>query len=98
MAEMVAGTASQRDRWQTALQMPVIGVISAAHLTEFEESGSSAAAAGGIPAGSVIVNARFVPRLSGRPPPNDGGDASADLWMSGGRVAAVRTSREDRKS
>jgi UDP-N-acetylglucosamine diphosphorylase/glucosamine-1-phosphate N-acetyltransferase len=94
MAEMVAGTASQRDRWQTALQMPVIGVISAAHLTEFEESGSSPAAAGGIPAGSVIVNARFVPRLSGRPLPNDGGDASADLWMSGGRVAAVRTSRE----
>lgn len=94
MAEMVAGTASQRDRWQTALQLPVVGVISAAHLTDFEESTSSAAASGGIPAGSVIANARFVPKLSELRLPNDSGDASADLWMSGGRVAAVRTSRE----
>jgi UDP-N-acetylglucosamine diphosphorylase/glucosamine-1-phosphate N-acetyltransferase len=94
MAEMVAGTACQRERWQTALQMPVAGVISAAHLADFEESRSSPASAGGIPAGSVIANARFVPKLSGLRLPNDGTDASADLWMSGGRVAAVRTSRE----
>ena len=94
MAEMVAGTASQRERWQTALQMPVAGVISAAHLTDFDESHSSPAAQGGIPAGSVIANARFVPKLSGLRLPNDSTDASADLWMSRGRVAAVRTSRE----
>ena len=94
MAEMVAGTACQRERWQTALQMPVGGVISAAHLADFEESRSSPAAQGGIPAGSVIANARFVPKLSGLRLPNDGADTSADLWMSGGRVAAVRTSRE----
>ena len=94
MAEMVAGTASQRERWQTALQMPVVGVISAAHLADFEERRSSPAAEGGIPAGSVIANARFVPKLSGLRIPHDAADASADLWMSGGRVAAVRTSRE----
>jgi UDP-N-acetylglucosamine diphosphorylase / glucose-1-phosphate thymidylyltransferase / UDP-N-acetylgalactosamine diphosphorylase / glucosamine-1-phosphate N-acetyltransferase / galactosamine-1-phosphate N-acetyltransferase len=94
MAEMVAGTACQRERWQTALQMPVAGVISAAHLADFEESRSSPAAQGGIPAGSVIANARFVPKLGGLQLPNDGVDASADLWMSGGRVAAVRMPRE----
>ena len=94
MAEMVAGTASQRERWQTALQLPVVGVISAAHLADFEEDRSSPAATGGIPAGSVIANARFVPRLSTLRLPNDNTDASVDLWMSGGRVAAVRTSRE----
>lgn len=94
MAEMVAGTAPQRERWQTTLQMPVAGAVSAAHLADFEESRSSPAAQGGIPAGSVIANARFVPKLSGLTMPNDGTDASADLWMAGGRVAAVRTSRE----
>jgi len=94
MAEMVAGTACQRERWQTALQMPVAGVIAAAHLTDFEESRSSPAAQGGIPAGSVIANARFVPKLSAIRLPNDSADTSADLWMSSGRVAAVRTSRE----
>jgi UDP-N-acetylglucosamine diphosphorylase/glucosamine-1-phosphate N-acetyltransferase len=94
MAEMVAGTALQHERWQTALQMPVAGVITAEHLTDFEESRSSPTAQGGIPAGSVLVNGRFVPKLSVLRLPNDHADASADLWMSGGRVAAVRTSRE----
>ena len=91
MAEMVAGTASQRERWQTALQLPSIGTIAAAHLEDFEETQSSPAAHGGIPAGSVIVNARFVPKLSGL---RLRADASTDLWMARGRVVAVRTSRE----
>jgi UDP-N-acetylglucosamine diphosphorylase / glucose-1-phosphate thymidylyltransferase / UDP-N-acetylgalactosamine diphosphorylase / glucosamine-1-phosphate N-acetyltransferase / galactosamine-1-phosphate N-acetyltransferase len=37
LGDMVAGTALQRDRWQTALQMPVIGVITADHLADFDE-------------------------------------------------------------
>ena len=94
VAEMVAGTALQRERWQTALQMAVVGVITAAHLADFEEGSSSPAAQGGIPAGSVLANARFVPKLGGLQLPNENTDASADLWMSGGRIAAVRTSRE----
>lgn len=98
MAEMVAGAALQRERWHTALQMPVSGVITAPHLADFDELSSSPVARGGIPAGSVIANARFVPRLSvlnvaqqGTPNETAG---EVDLWLAEGRVAAVRSSRE----
>ena len=100
LSEIVAGAALQRERWQTALQLPVAGFISGSHLRDFEEPSGASMARGGIPAGSVLVNARFVPRLSAITPimarrPNDRGDA-ADLWLSsaGGRTVAVRTSRE----
>jgi UDP-N-acetylglucosamine diphosphorylase/glucosamine-1-phosphate N-acetyltransferase len=98
LAEMVAGAALQRERWQTALQLPAAGVITGPHLTDFEEISSTPMAHGGIPAGSVIVNARFVPKLSSidlsaPAAPNDL-TAGIELWLAKGRVAAVRTSRE----
>jgi UDP-N-acetylglucosamine diphosphorylase/glucosamine-1-phosphate N-acetyltransferase len=99
LADMVAGAAVQRERWQTALQLPVVGVITAEHLEHFDEGTSSPIASGGIPAGAVIANARFVPKLSaiqlpamGAAPNDDTG--AVDLWLSGGRVVAARTSRE----
>lgn len=97
VGDMVAGAALQRERWHTALQMPVVGVITAAHLADFDEVTSSPTARGGIPAGSVIANARFVPKLSAVQLPAQGGeslDTGFDLWLSGGRVVAARTSRE----
>jgi UDP-N-acetylglucosamine diphosphorylase/glucosamine-1-phosphate N-acetyltransferase len=97
MSDMVAGTALQRERWQTALQMPVAGILTGAHLADFDEASSSPTARGGIPARSVIANTRFVPKLSTLDltprAPNDKED-SVDLWLAHGRVAAVRTSRE----
>src|SRR5690242_7453393 len=94
VAEMVAGAALQRDRWQTALQMPVAGILVAAHLADFDEMSSSPIAHGGIPAGSVIANARFVPKLgTALATPNES-VAGVDLWLAKGRVAAVRLSRE----
>lgn len=100
VAEMMAGAALQRDRWQTALQMPVTGIITAGHLASFDEWSSTPIAQGGIPAGSVIANARFVPRLSAAAPPgagvspNDHGDGMIDLWLAGGKAVAARTPRE----
>jgi hypothetical protein len=97
MGDMVAGTALQRERWQTALQLPVIGVITAPHLADFDEVSASPTARGGIPAGSVIANARFVPKLSTLNLAMQAGvspDAGVDLWLAGGRVVAARTSRE----
>jgi len=97
MGDMVAGTALQRERWQTALQLPVIGVITAPHLADFDDVSASPTARGGIPAGSVIANARFVPQLSTLNLPMQAGmspDSGVDLWLSGGRVVAARTSRE----
>ena len=98
LADMVAGAAVQRERWHTALQLPVVGVITAEHLARFDEGTTRAITSDGIPAGSVIANARFIPRLSAiqLPPvgaaPNE--DGVVDLWFSGGRVVAARTSRE----
>lgn len=95
IAELVAGAAVQCDRWQAALQMPVAGIISAGHLAEFEEPSSIPVVRGGIPAGSVVANARFVPKLTSlAASPNEHGDDMVDLWLSGGKAVAARTSRE----
>lgn len=95
VAEMMAGAALQRDRWQTALQMPVAGIITAPHLAAFDELGSAPIAQGGIPAGSVVVNSRFAPRLSALPvAPHDDSDGTVDLWLAGGKAVAARTPRE----
>lgn len=100
LAEMMAGAALQRERWQTALQMPLAGVIAAGHLAAFDEGASAPIVRGGIPAGSVIANARFVPRLTGLPlaptsaAPNEQPDGTVDLWLSSGKAVAARTPRE----
>jgi UDP-N-acetylglucosamine diphosphorylase/glucosamine-1-phosphate N-acetyltransferase len=96
---MMAGAALQRERWATVLQLPVLGTLSAPHLADFDEVGAASCASGGIPAGSILVNARFVPRLRA-PSLGDAitgvtsGSESPDLWISGGRAVAVRTTRE----
>ena len=102
VGELMAGAVLQRERWKAALQLPVAGFIAGAHLADFEEAGAPPTARGGLPAGSVLVNARFVPRLSGLTPlasgrkPNDGAEAGVDLWLSarGGHPVAVRLTRE----
>ena len=101
LAEMTAGAALQRERWHTALQMPVAGVITSGHLASFEDGASAPIARGGIPAGSVIANARFVPRLRAIPDRSDGSrhnesDGMVDLWLAGGKAVAARTPREIR--
>ena len=99
LAEMTAGAVLQRERWQAALGLPVAGFIAAAHLRDFEEPSATSMAQGGIPAGSVVANARFVPRLTAGAhttrQPYDRGDG-AELWLSapGGHAVAVRTTRE----
>jgi UDP-N-acetylglucosamine diphosphorylase/glucosamine-1-phosphate N-acetyltransferase len=100
LSEVVAGAALQRDRWQTALQMPLGGIITAGHLATFEEGGSVPIVRGSIPAGSVVANARFVPRLTaaaGLMPTassNEQADETVDLWLAGGKAVAARIPRE----
>jgi UDP-N-acetylglucosamine diphosphorylase/glucosamine-1-phosphate N-acetyltransferase len=80
--------------------MPIAGIITASHLASFEESASIPIALGGIPAGSVIANARFVPRLtavggsSQLTSPGTQPDGMVDLWLAGGKAVAARTQRE----
>lgn len=102
LAEMMAGALLQRVRWEAALQLPAAGFISGAHLADFDEPGAQPMARGGMPAGTVLVNARFVPRLtsvtaqaSAGPPP-ERREGGVDLWLSarGGHAVAVRLTRE----
>lgn len=99
LAEMAAGAVLQRERWQAALQMPVAGAIASGRLAAFDEESAARVTQGGIPAGSVIVNARFVPRLTAMvaragAAPNDETDGMVDLWLAGGKAVAARTPRE----
>ncbi|HKO16386.1 MAG TPA: putative sugar nucleotidyl transferase [Gemmatimonadaceae bacterium] len=90
-SELLAGAVLQRERWAHALRLPALGMLGPPHLADFDERAAVHAAAGRIPAGSVIVNARFVPRLTSLPRAEEG---PVDLWLSAGRAVAVRLSRE----
>lgn len=98
ISEMVAGALLQRERWQTALHMSVAGIITAGHLASFAEGSAPPIVRDGIPAGSVIANARFVPRLTAITPAaalsNDFAEGMVDLWLAGGKAVAARTPRE----
>ena len=102
LCELRAGAMLQRERWQTALQLPVAGFLAGAHLVDFDEAGAPRVARGGMPAGAVLVNSRFVPKLTSVVPLPNGGQSPArseggvDLWLSarGGHPVAVRLTRE----
>ena len=99
---LVAGTSPVWLRWQAALQVEAAGLIAAPHLADFDEKFAPPAARGVVPAGAIVANARFAPAVAalatrsierGGPA---GGGSSRDVgsWVSAGRVAAVRTTRD----
>ncbi|MFN2564304.1 MAG: putative sugar nucleotidyl transferase [Gemmatimonadaceae bacterium] len=97
---LVAGTTPVWLRWQAALQVETAGLLAAAHLADFDEKFAPQTAAGGIPPGSIVANARFAPAVAAlatrsirRDGPPAGADVATRVWVSAGRVAAVRTSR-----
>ncbi|HUF27531.1 MAG TPA: putative sugar nucleotidyl transferase [Gemmatimonadaceae bacterium] len=97
-------------RWQVALQCPAAGFVGAPHLDGFDDGftfgigTTPGMAAERIPAGSIIASGRFLAAaeilaLRG----GDDADATrrslapdtrTGIWRAGGRVAALRTSRE----
>jgi UDP-N-acetylglucosamine diphosphorylase/glucosamine-1-phosphate N-acetyltransferase len=101
-ATLVAGASPVWLRWQAALQVKAAGVIGAPHLAEFDEKFAPPMAQRTIPAGSILANARFVPAVMALGTRSIGREESAggpaavtaqSVWVAGGRVAAVRTSR-----
>lgn len=84
-SELRAGAEITRRRWEFALGMRAGGFLAAAHLDSFSELDAPPAARGVIPAGSVVANARCLPRLG--PPQHD---IASGIWMCEGQVAAVR--------
>src|SRR5215510_16228746 len=63
VSEMLAGTSLIRDRWTIALQ-PSVGTrfVAGPRMADFAEGEHASAAIGVIPAGTIIANARCVPR------------------------------------
>lgn len=89
VSELRAGAELGRLRWERVAGARAYGFVGAPHLDAFAELDAPPArgAEETIPADSVIVNSRFIPRL----------DASLDdsftSWSADGRVCAVRLTR-----
>ncbi|MEO7712298.1 MAG: putative sugar nucleotidyl transferase [Gemmatimonadaceae bacterium] len=63
--ELRAGALLVRERWSMALGAPVAGHLTSAHLAGFDEPGAAAVLETGVvPAGSWVVNARYLPALA----------------------------------
>lgn len=91
--ELRAGTEIIRRRWELLLGRSAAGAIAAAHLADFDESGAPPVLAASAPSdslrpGAIVANTRCVPKLG----PNSTRDT--DIWICGGRVAAVRLGRD----
>jgi UDP-N-acetylglucosamine diphosphorylase/glucosamine-1-phosphate N-acetyltransferase len=85
MSALRVGALLMRERWGLAHGERIAGAIVAPHIEDFEEDGAPPAARE-IPAGAIVANARcaVVPSAAAR---------DADVWTCGGRVAAVKLSR-----
>lgn len=84
--ELRAGAALLRERWETALKLRAAGVITAAHLADFDEPWGVPAVSGRLAKGSIIANSRCAVALA----PVTGGDT----WSCAGRIAAVTLTRD----
>lgn len=69
-------------RWEAVSGLRSEGFIGSAHLGNFCEGGSPSFASGPIPAGSLVVNSRFVPSLGAR--------IEGNAFLNAGRMCAVR--------
>lgn len=85
VSELRAGALLVRERWAEATGLRPVGFISAEHLADFDEPWGISAAAGTIPAGSVIANARCAISLAPAP--------AAEVLVCNGQVAAVTLAR-----
>lgn len=85
--ELRSGAMVLRSRWEHVTGLETKGFVGAEHLRDFdEEDAPHFLATGEIPAGSVVVNSRFVISLEA--------DAKRfDVLMNGGSACAVRLAR-----
>lgn len=88
-SELRAGALLVRERWERATGLESRGFIGAEHLRDFEEAGAPPflGAEAVIPAGSVVVNSRFVISLAEE-------TKNFDMLMNSMADCAVRLARE----
>ena len=87
VSELRAGAEVTRRRWERAMGARAGGFLAAPHLDRFAELDAPPAARGVLPAGSVVANARCIPRLAAVAGVRD---TNVLHWECGGRTAAVR--------
>lgn len=87
-SELRAGALLLRERWERALGVRASAVVSAGHLSDFDESWGTAVArlTSAIPAGSVLAHSRCAVALQPV--------AAGDSWRCENRVAAVMLARD----
>ena len=85
-SELRVGAELVRRRWERALDTSAAGFLAAAHLDGFAELDAPRRATGELPAGAIVANARFAPRLAVA-------DERASVWRANGRVAALRLAK-----
>lgn len=83
VSELRVGARRIRERWEQAAGGTGAGFVSSAHLAGFEEAGAMRSAGAHVPAGALLVNARFAPRLTRI-------TRDADVLECSGRVAGIR--------
>jgi len=89
ISEMRAGAWVIRARWRAVLDAADSWFVAGDRHTDFDEPGATAAA-GKIPTGSIVVNARCAPALPSDPIGAARRAASCSMWQCGNRLAAVR--------
>jgi UDP-N-acetylglucosamine diphosphorylase/glucosamine-1-phosphate N-acetyltransferase len=87
IGELRAGALVTRERWERVTGEDAAGHVVAAHLVDYDEPHAPGAVTDTLPAGSWLVNSRFLPALDARP------SHEASVWRCAGRYAAVRLSR-----
>lgn len=92
ICELRAGTDLIRHRWERTTGLEAAGILCAPHLEAFVEGDAPPVAETNlvIPAGSVVINSRFVPSLSGH--------FSGDVAIGEGVVCAVKLKSDTRAS
>lgn len=86
-SELRAGAMVVRHRWELITGLETKGFIGAPHLKDFDEPGAPPfIASGEIPAGSILVNSRFIIALDANP-------KKFDILMNGTHGCAVRLAR-----
>jgi UDP-N-acetylglucosamine diphosphorylase / glucose-1-phosphate thymidylyltransferase / UDP-N-acetylgalactosamine diphosphorylase / glucosamine-1-phosphate N-acetyltransferase / galactosamine-1-phosphate N-acetyltransferase len=88
VCELRAGALLIRERWEIALGERAAGFVGAAHLDDFEEGAAAGAIVQGeLAAGTIVANARALPRLEAI------ADPGVERWLVEGRLAALRLPR-----
>lgn len=90
MSSMLAGTSLIRDRWSVALQAQPARFVAGARMVDFRDGDNGLAATGVLPAGTIVVNSRCVPRFPADISRAADRAATCSLWRCGDDVAGVR--------